>query len=325
MAKTWVAAEVRELFLQFWPVGRLYDWYTSSSNISKLVDAIVATVKQHGFDLVETLRDEVNPSTATQKIPDWEDVLGLTTTIVAKLGTTVTRRAAVVSKLREHGSDTPALIRSVIEPLLGYSAANSGTLQIIETDRSALKTLHTYAGGAFSVGSSSSGMGTAAVADGGHVSRAGAQLVVTLTCTNPEQLTIALSGPGGAYATFAALPAVAASSTAYYLNALPPDDDTAVGGPWTLSVATGAATCTVVSWSLFVEGAGLGGGYNGLGSEVYEYGVYADPAKVVSANYEGARAALARISHAYKRGLLLLSLSPEPDDSTSLPDACTPV
>jgi hypothetical protein len=135
--------EVRRFLLNLLPPGadKLYD-LTPAGDVFKLFDGLAATFKQFGFDLIETLRVEIFPSSCVQKLPDWEKALGLTGTFTTTNGTAAQRQTGVLSKLREFGSFTPYFVRSIIAPLLGY--ADFTQLRVIETNRDALTALHTY-------------------------------------------------------------------------------------------------------------------------------------------------------------------------------------
>src|SRR5512146_2647759 len=100
--------EVRSLLLQLWPPGRLYDWSTRTSNVSRFLDALAEAIKTFGYDLVDRLRRELNPATTVEKLVDWEEALGLLGSYTARNGSIAQRQAAVVGKLREFGALTVA-------------------------------------------------------------------------------------------------------------------------------------------------------------------------------------------------------------------------
>jgi hypothetical protein len=166
-----------------------------------------------------------------------------------------------------------------------------------------------------------------AVLDDGGVSAAGVQVAVTITSTNPEQLSFTLTGPTGtngqASVTWAAgsLPAGSVTSTTFYLyeHATSAGKSIFANGVsqwWTLQINTGAAGCTLVSWSLFVEGAGRdANGYDGLGGQTFQWIAYADPAKVVNPDYVGATTAVTRIQPGYSKGYLSQNASAFPSSS----------
>lgn len=79
--------EVRQILLQLWPPGRLYDWSTPTSHVSRYLDALAEAVRTFGYDVVDRLRRELNPATAVEKLPDWEDALGLAGSYTARNGT----------------------------------------------------------------------------------------------------------------------------------------------------------------------------------------------------------------------------------------------
>lgn len=97
----------------------------------------VAATMQHGLDAVDLLAVNASPLTAgSERLRDWERYLGIADTRTALWGTLDARRAAVVSRLREYGTPTSAMIRAVLAPLLGYS--DSSTLTLLEPSRSSI-------------------------------------------------------------------------------------------------------------------------------------------------------------------------------------------
>jgi len=59
-------------------------------------------------------------------------------------GTLEARRRAVISRLREYGPPTIPMIQSVLAPLFDYS--DPADVVVLECDRAALRTAHTYTG-----------------------------------------------------------------------------------------------------------------------------------------------------------------------------------
>lgn len=79
--------DIRSLLLQLWPPGRLYDWSTPTSNVSRFLDALAESIKKFGYDVVDRLRRELNPATAVDKLPDWENALAVASSYTARNGT----------------------------------------------------------------------------------------------------------------------------------------------------------------------------------------------------------------------------------------------
>jgi len=184
--------EVRELPLSLWPPGRLYDWYTPTSKVSRYLDALAETLKTFAYDVVDRLRREVYPAAAVEKLPDWEESLGLADSYTSRYGTVAQRQAAVLGKLREFGAFTLPNVRATLAPLLGY--ADLSQLALLEASRTAMRDVHTYTNaepvqGRYTISSS------VYVSDGGTVSSAGAQVTVQLPA-NASTLTL-LRAPSG--------------------------------------------------------------------------------------------------------------------------------
>ena len=185
-------SDVRNLLLQLWPPGRLYDWSAPTSNVSRFLDGLAEAFKRFGYDLVDHLRRELNPATAVEKLPDWEHALGLEASYTARHGTIEQRQAAVVAKLREFGALTRANARAILAPLLGY--VDAATLAIVETSRAKMRAAHTYTDGKQYPSSTSIGA-SVYVDDGGKVSRAGAQLDLEFATLPTQAFAVYLVSP----------------------------------------------------------------------------------------------------------------------------------
>lgn len=342
------ATEALQIFQSLFPPGseQLYDWTNTGSEFYKLLLAKAETYKHWGFDYADLVRQEFMPSSAVLKVGDWETALGTTPPASSATQTAIAdRQSAVVGKLRESGAFTLANIRAAVEPLLGYDGADLGTLQIVECTRSSLTTAHTYSPASLStiIPASGSVANTIAVTDDGAVSVAGARLVLTLSHANPDQLSVTLAGPSGSYGT--ASETIAAgwlrkrslTNEATYWYAL---SSTLVGksicGTWTVTVSTGTSPGTLHALTMFVEGVGAltASGGQGQGSEIFEWGAWADPTKVgPNPDYEGARRAIARLNPGHALGNIIRSsstvgagtLQAIPDDTACIPDQCIPV
>lgn len=314
-------ADVRGLFLQLWPPGRLYDWHNPESRISRFIDGCAEALKTFGYDVLDRLHREISPSRCIDDIPDWEKALGLTSSYTALNGTIDQRRAGIIAKLREFGAFTLPNARAILAPLLGY--ADGSKLQMLEVDRTAMRAAHTYTNtqaqsSTYVVASS------VYVNDGGTLSSAGAQVRVQLPAAPTLPLTFYLLAPSGKYTSWAA-GKLGPASAQYQLY-----EHTLVGTPcngtWTFYVVANSFSAPVAlsSWSLFVEGAGL----SGLGGDMVDWGTYADPALMGSSgvppDLQAARTAIARIEHAHTRGYLLRSLVAIPDAPLTLPDSTLP-
>lgn len=314
--------QVRRLLLQLWPPGRLYDWSTPTSHVSRYLDALADSVKTFGYDVVDRLRRELNPRTAVEKLPDWEDALGLGGSYTARNGTIPQRQAAVVGKLREFGALTLANARAILGPLLGY--ADASKLLLLETSRAKMRAAHTYTDGK-SYPSANGISASVNVSDGGTVSRAGAQLDVQFATVPASPFVVSLHSPTQRFRQWTSAE-LGPFSTKYHLCA-PEFAGDVCGGTWSVSVLALSFNTTVPalsSWSIFVEGVG----HSGLGGDLVCWGAYVDPTLAgrggAPADLDAARAAISRVKHAHTQGGVVTSLAAIPDDPSSLPDACLP-
>ena len=152
---------------------------------------VLATV---AIDRVDDLRDQLSPMTCgDDTLTQWESALSLTASRLARAGTTAQRRAQVIARLREWGAPTLDLIRRVVYSYLGYTTP--ADVVILESDRDALRSLHTYRWtGSRSIGPVSTDL---IVADGGTVGPGGA--AVDLCCSTDElaSCTVTLTSPDG--------------------------------------------------------------------------------------------------------------------------------
>lgn len=188
--------EVREGLIDLLPPGSR-DWMDLDPGGDWFIfyEAEAAALKKWAYDLSDTLRAELDPSGAFQKVPDWENALRLIRTRTALVGSLPARRAQVVSRLRESGASTRPNLRSIVGPLLGY--ADPTQVTILEVARAALATANTYSD---LVGGAIPGPGTFTTHvntfdDGAGVSRAGVQLTLDLTTTHLEQISVVVTGP----------------------------------------------------------------------------------------------------------------------------------
>ena len=280
-------AEALQLFLALYPPG--YDQVmdtTPGTNFYKFAYASSGALKTYGSDVIDTLRTEINPGTCIQKLSDWESALGLRDTPIAQFGTTVQRRNAVLSWLRQSGSFSLDDIRSVVQPYFLY--ANPTQIEVIETSRSALQLLHQYVGPSITIPMNGYDRGATTVLDDPRTSHAGAIVYVSITSTNIEQLYFRLEAPDGAFSDVpvGALGVGAATADSFVLY-FPDVAGAAIMGSWRLLAGCqGAAGGTVDAWVLFVEGLGANitntGTRNGdgLGGAVFTWAVVADEDKL---------------------------------------------
>jgi hypothetical protein len=328
--------EARRHLLNLFPPGadKLYD-LSPAGDVFNLFDGFAQTVKQFGFDLLELLRSEIFPSSAVQKAPDWEKALGLTGTYTANSGTSTQRQTGILSKLREFGSFTPYLVRSIVAPLLGY--VDFTQLRVIETKRAVLTAAHTYvdapASGQETIPANGSLTRSMYLPDGGNVSRAGCQLTVWLTHPAIQGLTVKLTAPNGRSKTWANFGSGAVTNQPFRLYGIE-FAGAQCGVQWNLTVtdSTGNVS-TLVRWQLFSEGVGsgisgpVGIGGGGLGADIFDWGVFADSSLLGAAqppDYPSARFAINRIKHAHTLGHIIRSVAAIPDAAETLPDQFVP-
>jgi uncharacterized protein YmfQ (DUF2313 family) len=329
--------ETRRWLLNLLPPGadKLYD-LTSAGDVYKLFDGFAQAFKQFGHDLLETLRAEIFPSSAVQKLPDWEKAIGLTASYFATNGATAQRQSGILAKLREFGSFTPYLVRAVVAPLLGY--ADFTQLRVMETNRYAFTNLHTYQDspldGQGAIPANGSVTRSIYVPDGGNASRAGAKLTLGLIHPAVQGLTITLTAPSGKSKTWRNIGQGAATYGHTWLLYAPEFARTQCNVRWTLMVTDSSDNSgSLLAWWLFVEGVGsnlpgpAGPGAGGLAGDIFDWGVVIDPAlagAVRPPDYSGARFAINRIKHAHTNGHLIRSIAPQPDSALAIPDQFVP-
>jgi hypothetical protein len=165
---------------------------------------------------------------------------------------------------------------------------------------------HTYTGS--DTGRRLIGTFRVAAIDDGQVTKAGAQLSITLTTSALDQITLQLSTRNGRTKTWSGLGTGAITNQAFQLAA-PELAGAKTGGIWTLAIT---GTGTLVMWSLFAEGVGPGG----LAGDVLEWGVYLDPAHLgetgFASDLRAVSLAMARIQHAHANGYIVRAFSAAP-------------
>lgn len=335
--------EAKQLLVSLLPAGsdQLYD-LANTAVIGGTIYGLAGALKQVLLDRIEQLHLELNPSTMTEKIPDWESCCGLTNTPIAKFGTIAQRRNAVLAVLRTSGSFSYDDIRAIVQPYFVYTDPTQ--IQIVETNRAALRTAHTYP---FFAPVTVAGERVYAfflstpgnvVLDDPMVSPAGAHLVMNLT-GDVGDYYFSVTGPDGTTARFppGTLPSGGGTGVAYDLCA-PVFAGRPIKGRWTVRVATGVNDATVNSWGVFVEGIGVNFDSNhnrigeGLGAAMFEFAVIADPALLGTGyNLQGAQLSLTRWKPAHTAGSVVVvsgvmgaSYYAIPDTISATPDAAIP-
>lgn len=315
------------LVLQLLPAG--YEKWIDTSSTSaagKALRALAQAVKLYGYDVLDALRDELGGLTMSQRLPDWEAIMGVAGDAIATYGTTATRRARMIARRRESGGTTLPSIRAVVGPLLGYE--DPTTLQILECPRGALTALHTYT--EFVVTSFTGSLSrTVHCSDDGRISEGGVQLLFSFVDTTASLAggTITLTGPTGAngqsvstWDGSALASGVLANADRYLYD--PDAAGKSLFGTWTLAVTTPVGvTLGWDWWAVFVEGVGRLTLGEGRGAEIFHWGVYVDPALESVAQPSDRAAALRAVQHrmnpGHARGVLITS-------STSYPGSLIP-
>lgn len=330
----YTAADARSTFRALLPPGAddLYDYEDTASEIYKFLAATCDALKEQGFDYPDLMRTELDLQHAAIRLPDWEAALAVSLTsatpAVSAYGDTtlasvplLTRQAKTLGRSREQGPTTINNVRTVIEPLLGYTGSNLGTLLVREVSRSALAALHTRLDNVpAAIPAGWTLLKTIYVNDDGDFPAAGAFVRINITHPTPADLTIRLAHRDGVLTTCqpAPLPAGAAVGADYdvwckTMAYTGPATEPECFGTWTLAIIdAGAAGGTLNSWTLFVEAVG----YNdptfplvrtqqGRGAAIYEWGVQPEESKMVNPDIGAVRRALARISPAYGKPRLI--------------------
>lgn len=335
-------AEVKALLVSLLPPGseQLYD-LSESAYIGGMLSGLAGAVKDSATDRIDALRREVNPSTITELLPEWEQATGLAYAPIARFGSIEQRRNAVLAALRMNGgSFSIDDIRSIVQPYLLYQ--DPSQIVILEVDRDALRTAHILTNSTpVTVAMGVTGSSTVAVTDDPRVSAAGATAYVVVSTTRLDTLSIMLEGPDGSQVSYGpgwlARDATSVSTETYRLFA-PTFARKAINGVWTLRFLNAAAATTIHTWILFAEGEGtifdaavppnrIG---EGSGGAIFSFAVVADPTKLgVGYDLEGARRAISRWKPAHVLGLIING-SPFggwcaiPDTESAIPDYAIP-
>jgi len=332
--------EVRERLIGTLPRGadRVYD-LEPGGDYFKYFSAIALVFHVYQFELADILRAEIDPRTCRYKLPDWERVFALTTTRTARSGTIPQRQAQVVSAWREVANGAPSIphVQAVVAPLLGY--VDPSQVQVIEVSRAALTAANTRTvTGSDTIPASGAIARVFTVRDEPRVSSAGATVRLVITHPHVEELSVTLQSavPDNATEAWAAGYLGRGSVTAkeYVLRA-PSIAGASIFGAWQVTVANaGGNAGTLGDTSLFVEAVGRDdNGYDGLGSEIFHWGVLVEHALVGQngngADFAAAHAAVRRMAQAHTQGDLLFMAGDDqvgaiPEDDWSLADACLP-
>ena len=328
-----LSTEALRLLQSCWPQGAEFHYDLNTGDIRKFLVAQAVLVAT-GYSAVENLRLELNPATMTEKIPDWEEALGLSQSPIAQFGTTAQRRSQVIATLRSFGSSFSLTdLRAIAQPFLKYQ--NAQDIEILECTRSALDALHTQTdstGWLLAAGPPPVRMSTSfTVLDDGAVSLAGARVVVNYTGFM-EELDFDLRGPGGFQKIW--IPGYLGSGSVTNQDAYLYAPEAAGGpvmGTWTVQVtSSGAHNATINSVSLIVEGIGRdASGNDGLGSAMFTFAIVADPTYLgAGADPEGLWQFLQRIKPAHTTATVVrrtaFGLTAIPDLATTLPDMSVP-
>ncbi len=294
-----------------------------------------------GVQKIDQLRAELQPSTAREKLPEWESSLNLMGSKAAQVGSVRQRQRQIVSRLREFGAATTLdAIRAIVGPLLDY--ADPSQLVILEVDRDALRTANTYLATGLLVPFTFAMSGTVyfnvpedpAIA----TSPAGAQLDITINLAdNISKVGVTLYAPDGTHYSIGVGDIGDAPATGTWRLYFPKFAGVPVGGIWKLVIGTISGTGYVSAAGLFVEGLGRdSAGGDGRSAPKFQWAVVSDPALLgPDADLQAAAAAVQRINYATRiahfasrsSGIGKLpagQLAAIPDDPGSIPDACIP-
>lgn len=294
-----MSLETREALLASLPPGVRE---MLADDVVALFDATASTIDDSAIAAVDALDADSSPLTCgSERLRRWESDLGIASTRTALFGTLPARRAAVISRLREYGPPTVAMLQSVLAPLLDYS--DPWTLTILETDRAALRAAHVYSGLAVTtyLDLASTGIWEFYVDDDGRVAPGGVVIDITLsTLLDVSGQTVTVQTPGGSYfAHVGTIGRGVAASTTYRLY-FPSVAASSVFGTWRVYVYTnGASTGTLEDCKLVVEGMGP----SGLSGAAFEWAAVYEPTKSDgSPDFDAAVAASQRVGLATRIG-----------------------
>lgn len=300
-----------------------------------LVTAEAQLFLARGIEDVERLRREASPLTVLEDIPEWEAVMGMTESVVARSGTPAQRRAQIISRLRERGATTVEMVRAVLQPFLQY--ADPSQIVVQEVDRGALRAKHTRIWTGLETFPPEAVI-TWKVRDDARVSRAGAQVDLLLNTTDLSKVTATLRAPDATPVVVNRIGRGARTGLEPNVRIyFKPHAGNVIYGTWQLSLTSTNVGDTVERAELFVEGEGRDSkGYDGLGAMKAQWGVVVEEDKLgPGADLRGALAALRRINYATRATFLIRrsrgagalppgNLVAIPDNPGTIPDACIP-
>lgn len=300
--------EIKSALIAAWPPGvqDLIDWDDAPGNhIEAIADTIVDTL----LVPVDELAASVTPLTASVgRTKEWERALDLASSRTTLFGELEQRQAQVVSRIRERGAPTVAMIQSVVAPLLDYP--DPFRLVVLQTNRDEIRAKHTYPAGSYGTNTFSDVITQVIkfrVLDDAPLSQMGAQVDITLTHGDISQVDFLLTAPTGEM-MYAVRPMGIGSATSDGFRIYFPNMTAAsVYGIWTLQISAISGTGNVSSASLFVEGFGRDStGHDGLSACLFEWAVVYEPSKSNgSPDFDAARAAIARLEYATRIGGLV--------------------
>ncbi len=306
--------------------------FSSTAAIGRMWRAVAQGFNAYGWQILATLRSELQALNMVQRLPDWETIMGFANDSIALFGTAAQRRLRILGRRREAGGPSIATIQAVLGPVLGYADPGgqltpyapglTNALQIVECDRPSLTTANTYTNSTGGTASNSTVTQTVNVLDCAKVSQAGIRLHfagvmvggvntgTTFVITSPSSLTytakLVTLFPGAVTTPFDIWFPTAAGDTC--------------GGTWTVAVTcTAASAFAWTSFALLVEGVGLGNWIapgnvastvDGHGSEQFRWAAFINPALVgraAAADIAGALATITRIQPGHDGGALALS------------------
>jgi uncharacterized protein YmfQ (DUF2313 family) len=332
-------ADVKRLLISLFPDGSA-DLYALDNTdlIGGWINSLAGALKDCGADRLEALIRELNPATISENIAAWEAATGLSQTPIALYGSTEQRKNAVLTVLRMRGSFSLDDMRAILQPYFLY--ADPTQIEILEPNRTAQRTAHTYAGVA--LGPAPAVFGSVSVADDPRVSPAGATLYFTISTTRLDGLTVTISGPGGNIGQrvpgFFDTEQTIVVNQAYKVS-FPEFAGKAIRGTWRVEFFNSAlVNVTISAWALFVEGLGMNytgtppaPNGQGLGAALFQFVAVADPAKLGTGyDLDGAARALTRWKPAHTQGgITILSAAlgavcAIPDTINAIPDNAIP-
>ena len=187
------AEDIRDELISGMPEGftDLFDM-ADPDGPGPLFTALGEAIAETAIDRLDDLRDQLAPTTCSSAtLADWEAALALADSRIARAGAVEVRRAQVIARLREWGAPTLDLIRRVVYSYLGY--ASPADVVIRESDRAALRELHTYRWtGARTIGPASI---TQTVRDGGTVGAGGVAVDLCASVDELDSCTITVTAP----------------------------------------------------------------------------------------------------------------------------------